>query len=94
MPELDGLDLKSLPLLDRRFKLERLLAKAKSRCLNLSETFSDPVRLLSVCNEHRLEDVVNKRFDRPYSSGPSKNWIKVKCQSWRDAYRERCRLFQ
>ena len=63
--ELDGHDLRHLALATRRARLERLIAKADHPSLLLSETFSDPIKLLEACNEHGLEGIVSKRIDRP-----------------------------
>jgi bifunctional non-homologous end joining protein LigD len=41
----------------------------------------------------RLEGVVSKRRDAPYRFGKQSEWIKVKCAKWREANRERWRLF-
>jgi hypothetical protein len=35
-------------------------------------------RLLAACAEWKLEGIVSKRIDRPYRSGPTKDWSKVK----------------
>jgi len=40
---------------------------------------SRSIRLLAACEKHKLEGVVSKRADTPYRSGPTTNWIKVKC---------------
>jgi len=49
--------------------------------------------LLRVCRERRMEGIVSKRVDRPYTSGPCKDWIKVKCPKWRDANNWRHEFF-
>jgi len=92
--ELNGKDLRALPLKKRRQKLTRLFAKFDAPGIYFSETFNDASRLFEVCDKLRLEGVVSKRIDKPYTSGVSRDWIKVKCQSWRDANRERYKLFQ
>jgi ATP-dependent DNA ligase len=40
----------------------------------------------------RLEGIVSKRRDAPYRSGC--DWIKIKCATWREANKERWRLFE
>jgi ATP-dependent DNA ligase len=42
----------------------------------------------------KLEGIVSKRRNAPYRSGKQCDWIKVKCETWRDANRERWRLFE
>jgi ATP-dependent DNA ligase len=92
--QLDGEDLRPLPLVDRRRRLERLLRRAKVPCLHLVEAFTDGQALLEVAERHRLEGVASKRRDAPYRSGECRNWRKVKTQAWREANRERWRLFE
>jgi ATP-dependent DNA ligase len=41
-----------------------------------------------------LEGVVSKRRDVPYRSGTKCGWIKTKTQAWREANKERWRLFE
>jgi len=41
-----------------------------------------------------LDGVVSKRRDAPYWSGDCRDWRKVKTQAWREANRERWRLFE
>jgi bifunctional non-homologous end joining protein LigD len=41
-----------------------------------------------------LEGVVSKRRDAPYRSGRRSDWVKVKCDGWREANMERWRLFE
>jgi len=38
--------------------------------------------------------VVSKRRDAPYRSGESRNWRRIKTAAWREANRERWRLFE
>jgi len=47
-----------------------------------------------VAERHRLEGVVSKRRDAPYGTGECRHWRKVKTQVWREANRERWRLFE
>jgi ATP-dependent DNA ligase len=44
--------------------------------------------------ERGLEGVVSKRRDAPYRSGECRDWRKVKTMAWREANRERWRLFE
>jgi ATP-dependent DNA ligase len=47
-----------------------------------------------VAERHRLEGLVSKRGDAPYRSGQCRGWRKVKTVAWREANRERWRLFE
>jgi len=78
--ELDGTDMRPLPLGERKARLAKLLARK-------------PVAIAIVFNEHTNEDgatvfrhacmmglegIGSKRLTAPYRSGPSRDWIKVK----------------
>jgi bifunctional non-homologous end joining protein LigD len=62
--------------------------------LRLSDGFDDGVKLLAAAERMGLEGVVSKRRDAPYRSGTECGWVKVKTQAWREANRERWRLFE
>jgi ATP-dependent DNA ligase len=49
--------------------------------------------LLPVAEEWGLEGVVSKRRDAPYRSGERRDRRKVKTAAWREANKERRRLF-
>jgi bifunctional non-homologous end joining protein LigD len=87
-------DLRRLPLVDRKERLERLISKVRDPWLCYVETFTDGATLLKAADRMGLEGVVSKKAAMPYRSGPKCDWIKVKCQTWRDANRERWRLFE
>jgi ATP-dependent DNA ligase len=59
-----------------------------------SEAFDDGQALLRVAEKHGLEGVVSKRRDAPYRSGACRGWRKIKTTAWREANRERWRLFE
>ncbi|MGE0765273.1 MAG: non-homologous end-joining DNA ligase [Hyphomicrobiaceae bacterium] len=79
--ELDGRDMRGCHLLERKRELRRLLEAGPPNGLL---RFSDHVTgraeemLQSAC-AHSLEGIVCKRLDRPYRSGRSGDWVKVKC---------------
>ncbi|HLH50444.1 MAG TPA: non-homologous end-joining DNA ligase [Roseiarcus sp.] len=76
---LDGRDLRSLPLGARRTALEDLIGKPASGAILLSEEFDGAGdAFLNVARKHGLEGMVSKRLDRPYRSGRSSDWLKVK----------------
>jgi bifunctional non-homologous end joining protein LigD len=81
----NGKDVRSLTLRQRRAKLDKLMARTDIATVKYSETFDDPNVLFKACTDRRLEGIVSKRIDRPYRSGPSKDWLKVKCAHWREA---------
>ena len=78
--ELDGDDLRVLPLNPRKRRLARLIDKARKwLAIQYSEhlTGDGPSVFAHVCRMG-LEGIVSKRTDAPYRSGPSKTWLKSK----------------
>jgi bifunctional non-homologous end joining protein LigD len=62
--------------------------------LAYSKPFTDGATLLAAADRIGFEGIVSKKASMPYRSGPRCDWIKVKCPSWREANRERWRLFE
>ena len=91
---LDGKDLRKLPLETRQRRLQVLLKRFACPTVLASEAFADGQALLEVAERHKLEGVVSKRRDAPYRSGSCRGWRKVKTAVWREANRERWRLFE
>ena len=79
--ELDGLDLRGHPLLQRKRRLERILGqRPNSAFLRFGAHFEDRGNdVMQHACDLGLEGIVFKRIDRPYRSGRSGDWIKVKC---------------
>ncbi len=78
---LDGLDLRSKPLIERKAALEKLLAGTdRDGTVRYSEHFeiSGTEMLVHACQVN-LEGVISKRRDASYRSGRSEDWIKSKC---------------
>jgi len=77
--EHDGDDLRDLPLIDRKRRLNRLLGRAKGRAIqyNAHLKASGATVFEHVCGLG-LEGAVSKRTDAPYRSGPSRMWVKTK----------------
>jgi bifunctional non-homologous end joining protein LigD len=74
--------------------LRALLERFGCPAVRASEAFVDGLALLRAAEERRLEGVVSKRRDAPYRSGECRDWLKVKTAAWREANRERWRLFE
>ncbi len=76
-------DLRPLPLVERKARLNALLSKAQAsesiRYLEHFESTADTV-LLSACKMH-LEGIVSKRLDAAYLGGRSGSWTKAKCRA-------------
>jgi len=90
----NGRDLRSQPLVKRQACLQALLEQFGCPAISLSEHFEDGMALLRVAEQRALEGVVSKRRDAPYRSGECRDWRKVKTTAWREANRERWRLFE
>jgi bifunctional non-homologous end joining protein LigD len=76
---LNGKDLRSLPLLERKQTLKEILKEAPFQIIyseHFTENASDFYR---VSCEHELEGIISKLADSPYRSGRSDLWIKAKC---------------
>jgi bifunctional non-homologous end joining protein LigD len=76
--ELDGEDLRALPLGDRKKRLARLLGKRRLGIVLSAHTDEDGAAIFEQACKMGLEGIVSKRLSAPYRSGPSKDWIKVK----------------
>jgi len=76
-------DLRSLPLVERKNRLQALLERGPAadaiRYVAHFESTADTV-LLSACKMH-LEGIVSKRLDAAYASGRSHGWTKAKCRA-------------
>ncbi|WP_281408496.1 DNA polymerase ligase N-terminal domain-containing protein, partial [Rhizobium sp. PEPV16] len=78
-----GEDLRSLPLVARKARLQSLLSDAGSdpriRFVEHFETGGDAV-LRSAC-KLSLEGIISKQADAPYQSGRTESWAKSKCRA-------------
>ena len=76
----ERVDLRGLPLAQRKARLQASLADAPAniRYVDHFVTAGDGV-LLSACRMD-LEGIVSKRLDAPYQSGRSESWGKSKCR--------------
>ena len=78
-----GEDLRSMRLIERKERLQNLLASAdgdpRIRYVEHFESGGDAV-LRSACKLH-LEGVVSKQMDAPYQSGRTDTWAKSKCRA-------------
>lgn len=78
---LDGEDLRHLPLLERKERLEKLLKPlAKTPVLYSGHLEGQPEEFLNASCRADLEGIISKRRDAPYVSGRNDNWVKSKCK--------------
>ena len=90
----DGVDLRGLPLTERKRDLHRLCVKSRVPFMRQVQTFPNGPLLFDHCNKFGFEGVVSKRLASRYSSGPSRNWVKTKCPGWKRINAERWRIFE
>ena len=88
--EHDGIDLRDVPLIQRKRRLSKLLGRAKRRAIQYNDHFTGdgPTVFKHVCRMG-LEGIVSKRADAPYRSGPSRTWRKSKNPESEAVRRER-----
>ena len=80
---LDGRDMTTAPLIERKQALAELLEELpKDSAVKFSEHFeTEGATLLKhACSLH-LEGIVSKRADAPYRAGRGGDWLKTKCSS-------------
>ena len=89
--ELDGDDLRDLPLIARKRLLARPIDKTRKwRAIQYADhlTGDGPNMFARICRMG-LEGIVSKRTDAPYRSGPSRTWLKSKNPASAAVRRER-----
>ena len=76
---LNGEDLRRLPLVDRKARLERLLKKADP-VISFAEALegNGPEIYRHACRMG-LEGIVSKRRNSAYAAGRTESWVKIKC---------------
>lgn len=79
--ELNGEDLRDLPLIERKERLEALLGfAAKNGLLRYSShVVGSGDKVFAEACKLQLEGIVSKRADAPYRSGRGTAWLKCKC---------------
>jgi bifunctional non-homologous end joining protein LigD len=91
--EIDGQDIRQMPLILRRVKLGKLIRGYDHDALRYSEPFTNADKLLEECAKRGLEGIVCKEKGGAYWSGTKCGWIKVKTAQWREANMDRGELF-
>jgi bifunctional non-homologous end joining protein LigD len=76
--ELDGEDLRDMPLGDRKKRLARLLGRRRIGIVVSDHTTEDGALLFVHACRLGLEGIVSKRLSAPYRSGTSRDWVKIK----------------
>lgn len=76
---LDGHDLTGFPLVERKRRLKALLASAPSGLKFSDHILSDGEQVFASACNLKLEGMISKQADAPYTSGRSSAWVKSKC---------------
>jgi len=76
---LDGIDLKPLTTIERKERLEALLADGAPPIHVADHLIGSGEALFRSMCDARQEGIIAKRSSAPYRSGRTRNWVKVKC---------------
>jgi ATP-dependent DNA ligase len=80
--ELNGEDLRGLPLLERKRRLKKLLGRrGKGGLQYVDHLKGDAAEIFDHACRLGLEGIVSKRVDSAYQAGRSKAWLKIKNRS-------------
>jgi bifunctional non-homologous end joining protein LigD len=76
--ELDGEDVRGMPLGDRKKRLAKLLGGRRLGVVLSDHTDDDGAAIFRQACRMGLEGIVSKRLSVPYRSGRSTEWLKIK----------------
>ena len=77
--ELAGEDLKALPNIERKERLEALLSKSEPPVFLAKHIIGAGEKLYQTMCGAGQEGIISKKMDAPYRHARSKAWVKVKC---------------
>ena len=81
LPYLNGVDLREVPVEERRVVLSTVLKLNHDPLLRFSDSFAEaPDALLNSACQMQMEGLIGKRMGSPYVSRRSSDWIKLKCK--------------
>ncbi len=76
------MDLRKLPLRERKARLKELLDEQKGKSIRYVEHFEvDGEAVLKSAAELKLEGIVSKKLSAPYHSGRTESWTKAKARA-------------
>jgi ATP-dependent DNA ligase len=70
--------MRTLPLVDRKKRLTRLLGGRRLGIVLSDHTDEDGATIFRHACKLGLEGIVSKGLSAPYRSGPSRGWLKIK----------------
>ncbi|MDW3716587.1 DNA ligase D [Pseudomonas sp. 2023EL-01195] len=78
---LNGMDLRNVPVEQRRAALAAVLERSEDDILRYSEDFAESAdAVLNSACQMKLEGLIGKKVGSPYVSRRSSDWIKLKCK--------------
>jgi bifunctional non-homologous end joining protein LigD len=80
---LDGQDLRALPLLERKQRLEALLGRSSEHVRYTEHVVGNGADVYARACAAGARGIVSKRIDALYQSQHSRAWLEVKCRSRR-----------
>ena len=91
---LDGFDLRGASLVERKRVLREFMKSVFSERIRYCDHVEgDGAAVLKGACEIGLEGIVSKRATSTYRSGKRPEWIKTKCEAWRQANKKRWEQF-
>jgi bifunctional non-homologous end joining protein LigD len=77
----EGMDLRRLPLVERKVDLKQILDAQKAKCIRYVEHFeTDGETVMESARKLSMEGIVSKKLKAPYRSGRSESWTKAKAR--------------
>ena len=74
----DGVDIASAPLVDRKVLLQQMLKKPPAHLAFSSHVTGEGKLAFELAGQRHFEGIISKRADRPYRAGRSDDWRKTK----------------
>jgi bifunctional non-homologous end joining protein LigD len=88
--ELNGEDLRGLPLLKRKAALKRILLKTKHNRIRFTDhVIGEGLALFVELEQRNLEGMVAKKIDSQYTNGRTRDWLKIKTTAGKAEMRKR-----
>lgn len=81
--QIEDEDLRSLPLGERKSRLEQLLEQQRAGVLLSQAIGGDGTLVFRHAEKLGLEGIVSKRLDKAYPRGRTKHWLKIKSAQYR-----------
>src|SRR5256886_8180350 len=78
--EIDGHDLRDVPLRERKQLLELLILRGHGVLAYSAHVEERGEEFFHACDARHLEGIIAKKADGPYRSSRSRDWLKIKCQ--------------